>query len=180
MQTEVFSWTSSRDVRSEMLVFPGFGGADRSFWRDVRRDVRPKTSSLGWIFVPEITLPNPYKGFAWLSQDNQMDQWGERDEQFPHNALQPVLVRRLNSNVTESLRIYPYPMVWPLPRPWSETMVSILLWAQKTLEIKGFLGLGRPFLDLVSQTPRPRGRGRPLFAELHAPSSVSFCHWPCD
>ena len=26
-----------------------------------------------------------------------------------------------------SLRIYPYPMVWPLPRPWpwSETMVSI-------------------------------------------------------
>ena len=48
----------------------------------------------------------------------------------------------------------------------SETMVSIPLWAQKTLEIKGFLGLGCPFLDLVSQTPRPRGRGRPLFAEI--------------
>ena len=48
----------------------------------------------------------------------------------------------------------------------SETMVSIPLWAQKTLEIKGFLGLGHPFLDLVSQTPRPRGRGRPLFAEF--------------
>ena len=31
--------------------------------------------------------------------------------------------------------------------------------------MKGFLGLGRPFLDLVSQTPRPRGRGRPLFAD---------------
>ena len=29
--------------------FPGFAGPDRSFWRDVRRDVRPKTSSLGWI-----------------------------------------------------------------------------------------------------------------------------------
>ena len=26
-----------------------------------------------------------------------------------------------------SLRIYPYPMVWPLLRPWSETMVSIPL-----------------------------------------------------
>ena len=26
-----------------------------------------------------------------------------------------------------SLLIYPYPMVWPLPRPWSETMVSIPL-----------------------------------------------------
>ena len=63
-------------------------------------------------------------------------------------------------------RIYPYPMVWPLPRPWSETMVSIPLCAQKTLEIKGFLGLGRPFLDLVSQTPRPRGRGRPFFADF--------------
>ena len=42
-------------------------------------------------------------------------------------------------------------MVWPLPRPWSETMVSIPLRGQKTLEIKGFLGLERPFLDLVSQ-----------------------------
>ena len=43
-------------------------------------------------------------------------------------------------------------MVWPLPRPWSETMVSIPLRAQRTREIKGFLGLERPFLDLVSQT----------------------------
>ena len=58
-----------------------------------------------------------------------------------------------------------HPMVWPLPRPWSETMVSIPLWAQKTLEMKGFSGSGAPILDLVSQTPRPRGGGRPLFAE---------------
>ena len=36
-------------------------------------------------------------------------------------------------------------------------------------EIKGFLGLKRPFLDLVSQTPRPRGRGRSLFAETFPP-----------
>ena len=46
-QTEVFSWTSARDVRAKMLVFPGFGGPERSFWPDVRRDIRPKTSSLG-------------------------------------------------------------------------------------------------------------------------------------
>ena len=45
-------------------------------------------------------------------------------------------------------------------------MVSIPLCAQKTLEIKCFVGLERPFLDLVSQTPRPRGGGRPLFAEF--------------
>ena len=25
---------------------------------------------------------------------------------------------------SHSLRIYPHPMVWPLPRPWSQTMVS--------------------------------------------------------
>ena len=30
-----------------LVFFPGFGGPDRSFWPDVRRDVRPKTSSLG-------------------------------------------------------------------------------------------------------------------------------------
>ena len=29
---------------------PGFGGPDRSFWPDVRRDVRPKTSVFGLIF----------------------------------------------------------------------------------------------------------------------------------
>ena len=33
-----------------MLVFPGFGGPDRSFWPDVRKDVRPKTSVFGLIF----------------------------------------------------------------------------------------------------------------------------------
>ena len=55
----------------------------------------------------------------------------------------------------------PYPMVWPLPRPWSETMVSIPLRALQTLCMKELLCLERPFLDLVSQTLRPRGRGRP-------------------
>ena len=39
-QTEVFSWTSARHVRAKMLVFPGFGRPDQSFWPDVRRDVR--------------------------------------------------------------------------------------------------------------------------------------------
>ena len=47
-------------------------------------------------------------------------------------------------------------------RPWSQSPSE----HRKTLEIKGYLGLERPFLDLVSQTPRPRGRGRPLFADL--------------
>ena len=47
-------------------------------------------------------------------------------------------------------------------RPWSQSLSE----HRKPLEIKGFLGLERPFLDLVSQTPRPRGGGRPLFAEI--------------
>ena len=40
---------------------------------------------------------------------------------------------------------------------------------RKTLEIKGFLGLERPYVDLVSHTPRPRGRGRPWFAGIRLP-----------
>ena len=49
-QTEVFSWTSARRVRAKMLVFPGSGWPDRSFWPDVRRDVQPKASVFGLIF----------------------------------------------------------------------------------------------------------------------------------
>ena len=42
---------------------------------------------------------------------------------------------------------------------------SLGLLRQKALEIQGVLGLESLFLDLVSQIPRPRGRGRPLLAE---------------
>ena len=37
-----------------LFFFPGFGGPDLSFWPDVHRDVRPRTSSLGCFFVPEL------------------------------------------------------------------------------------------------------------------------------
>ena len=82
-------------------------------------------------------------------------------------------------HISHSLRIYPYPMVWPLPRPWSETMVSIPLWAQKTLEIKVFLA----FLDLVSQTPRPRVGADPCllhiacFGPIWSPENARFTSW---
>ena len=35
------------------------------------------------------------------------------------------VVSRYNPPPLHSLRIYPYPLVWPLPRPWSETMVFV-------------------------------------------------------
>ena len=41
-----FSRTSARHVCAKMLVFPGFGGPDRSFWPDVRREVRPENFGL--------------------------------------------------------------------------------------------------------------------------------------
>ena len=47
--------------------------------------------------------------------------------------------------------------------------------AQKAQEIKGFLGLERPFLDLVSQTPRPRGRGRSWFADA-SDTAITYKH----
>ena len=49
-QTEFFPGTSARHVRAKMLVLPGFGGPDQSFWQDVRRDVRPRTSSKTLVF----------------------------------------------------------------------------------------------------------------------------------
>ena len=54
LQTEVSSWTSAQHVRAKRLVLPGCGGPDRSFWLDVRRDVRPKTFSLGGFCDSEL------------------------------------------------------------------------------------------------------------------------------
>ena len=48
-QTEVFSWTSARDVGAKMLIFPGFGGPDRSFWPDVRRDILPLWAEFSFL-----------------------------------------------------------------------------------------------------------------------------------
>ena len=48
-QTEVFFVDVRAACLCPMLVFRGFRGPDRSFWPDVRRDVRPKASSLGWF-----------------------------------------------------------------------------------------------------------------------------------
>ena len=65
-----------------------------------------------------------------------------------------------------SLRICPYPMVWHLPRPWSETMVSIPLRAQDNPRNKGFSGSAAPIFGFGLADPvPPRGGGRPLFAE---------------
>ena len=61
-------------------------------------------------------------------------------------------------SVIRSLRIYPYPMVWPLPRPWSETMVSVPLRAQKTLEIKVFWVWSAHFW-IWSRRPRAQPKG---------------------
>ena len=71
-----------------------------------------------------------------------------------------------------SLRICPFPMVRPLP----ETMVSIPLWAQKTLETKGFVGLERPFLDLVSQ-PKGQGYGAGLLPDLRVYHLETLCSY---
>ena len=49
-------------------------------------------------------------------------------------------------------------MVWPLPRPWSETMVSIPRWAQRTLEIKVFWVWSAHFW-IWSRRPRAQGVG---------------------
>ena len=51
-----------RGVRAKMFVFPGLGGPDRSFWPDVRRDVRPKTSVFGLIFVSDLNAGTAKRG----------------------------------------------------------------------------------------------------------------------
>ena len=143
----------------ECLFFPWCFRLSR---RDLLRNLRPTVASSRIIH--------------WVGADGWQAGGATTTEGQPPPASGPPKRIRLpeGPSKSDSLRIYPYPMVWPFPRPWSETMVSIPLRAQKTLEIKGFLGLERPFLDLVSQTPRPRGRGRPLFAEKDQPPTC----WP--
>ena len=47
--------------------FPGLGGPDWGLWPDVRRGVRPKTSSWGWFFVSENLPRNPnFQSFIYV------------------------------------------------------------------------------------------------------------------
>ena len=65
-----------------------------------------------------------------------------------------------------SLRICPYPMVWPLPRPWSETMVSIPPLSTENPRNKGFSGSGAPIFGFGLADPRAKGVGvDPFFAD---------------
>ena len=72
-------------------------------------------------------------------------------------SYQVILVAVVSQNSFESLRIYPHPMVWPLPGPWSETMVSIPLSAQKNPRNKGFSGFGAPICGFGLADPAPKG-----------------------
>ena len=58
-----------------------------------------------------------------------------------------------------SLRIYPYPMVWPLPRPWSSDHGLDPPLNAESLEIKGFSGSGAPIFWIWSCRPRAQGVG---------------------
>ena len=57
-----------------------------------------------------------------------------------------------------------WPPSWPLLRPWSQSPSEHCKPCAAMHE--GFSVSGAPFWDLVSQTPRPKGRGRPLFQQV--------------
>ena len=64
--------------------------------------------------------------------------------------------------IFHSLRIYPYPMVWPLLRPWPETMVSTTLKPSLSTENprnKGLSGSGAPIFGFGLADPAPKGEG---------------------
>ena len=74
----------------------------------------------------------------------------------------------------QQTRIYPYPMVWPLPRPWSETMVSIPPLSAVNPMHKRFSVSGAPFCGFgladpaqgVGVDPCLLTRGRHTFAKV--------------
>ena len=85
-------------------------------------------------------------------------------QQFPPTP-NSVNCRFLSGTESHSLWIYPCP-------PFRDHGLNPPLSTENPRN-KGLLGLERPFLDLVSQTPRPRGRGRPSEAiNQHLSSAV--------
>ena len=63
------------------------------------------------------------------------------------------------NSVRLRLQVYPYPMVWPLPRPWSETMVSNPPLSTESPRNKGFSGSGAPSFGFGLADPAPKGYG---------------------
>ena len=66
----------------------------------------------------------------------------------------PELQGRLAN--THNLRIYPYPMVWLLPRPWSQTMVSDHGLSTENPRNKGISGRGAPIFGFGLADPAPK------------------------
>ena len=151
-----FSWISLFLLRIFVFIF-----AIWSIFPFLPKDLRVSTRVLQirafcWIFHAfqskedqgcYCLLSLLPQGFRHLARaDKSLGFWS-----FPHSTKSKEKDKW--PRAVHSLRIYPIPH----SLAWSETMVSIPPWAQKTLEIKGFAGLERLFLNLVSQTPRPRG-----------------------
>ena len=56
----LFAATVSDSQKDACFLLPGFGGPDQSFWPDVRRDIRLKASSLGWVFFSLLKIQNSF------------------------------------------------------------------------------------------------------------------------
>ena len=156
MKIEVFLRIDSR----ESICFGAIRVANRrAIWSEPILGKGMRRSTFQWkkgLSVKRGEAIQWKRGLARMSTGNAI-QWRGSGHSLNRRTLK---TEKLLSS-SQSLRIYPYPMVWPLPRPWSETMVSIPPWAQKTLEIKGFLpeisGSGAPIFGFGRADPAPKG-----------------------
>ena len=147
-------WTQGAKVSEKSLapVQPHFAPVQKQFWvvqKTFRRPLLPGSKrpfapspKHFWEFSLFGQFPRPAASQLWTENQGAPKTRNPTttDLRWPGDS-QPESGRfaRIDSResirrkkkkaifITHSLRIYPYPMVWPLPRPWSETMVSIPL-----------------------------------------------------
>ena len=122
---------------------------------------------LWYVFLPPYFLHPPISrpNFSvWVTSQGKETQstmlflclLGTQGDSRDPDILKTVRVVNLLS-IVHSLRIYPYPMVWPLPRPWSQSMVSDPPLSTETPRNKGFSGCGAPIFGFGLADPRAQG-----------------------
>ena len=109
--------------------------------------------------TPEIARAQTFATQKDLASFATFDFWGHKAQHRISKMLIPQFGQSEMPSTTQQTRIYPYPMVWPLAGPWSQTMGLNPPLSAVNPMLKGFSVSGALFFGFGRADPAPKGSG---------------------